>query len=200
MMFLVSGCGVVAEGDVSGLEADDVLKDEPLGVSEMEVDHGALMNPLPLAEEEKELSLEGYGANGALIDEEVSVADMLMYAVQDEYLARNEYQSIMDIYGESNPYANIKRSEETHLSYLREVYDAYGLVFPDDVSAEHLIVPESLLEAAQTGVQAEILNIAMYEKFLQNELPENVKDVFTALMLGSESHLLAFEKQVERYQ
>jgi hypothetical protein len=35
------------------------------------------------------------------------------------------------------------------------------------------VIPASLLEAAETGVQAEINNIAMYEKFLTYSLPQD---------------------------
>lgn len=164
------------------------------------VDHNVDMNPAPLEDSDKDLSLEGYGAIGALADSYLTINDMLMYAVQDEYLARGEYLAIMDKFGSQRPYSNIATSEERHLEYLKEVYHSYGLDFPEDTSDGHVIIPDSLLQAAQTGVQAEIDNIAMYELFLSYELPDNVYDVFLALMKGSESHLLAFEKQVNRLQ
>jgi hypothetical protein len=55
-----------------------------------------------------------------------------------------------------------------------------------------------LLEAAEVGVQAEIDNIAMYNLFLTHDLPDNVFEVFSALKSGSDSHLLAFQKQVDK--
>lgn len=147
---------------------------------------------------QKTLSLEGYGAVGALTDQDLTVGDMLAYAAQDEYLARGEYAAIMQKFGTSNPYSNIKDAEETHLSLLKEIYSAYGLDFPEDTSADHIVVPEDLLQAAKTGVQAEIDNIAMYELFLTYDLPEDVKEVFTTLKDASGNHLLAFQKQVDK--
>lgn len=164
------------------------------------VNHNVDMNPTPLAIDEQSLSLVGYGAAGALADQSLSINDMLMYAVQDEYLARGEYLSIIDKFGDQRPYSNIIKSEERHLAFLEEVYLAYGLDFPEDSSIDHIVVPVDLLEAARTGVQAEIDNIAMYELFLTHDLPENVFEVFTALKNGSESHLLAFQKQVDRLE
>ena len=160
--------------------------------------HDIDINPKPLESSEEALSLEGYGAKGALSDSDLSILDMLTYAVQDEYLARGEYLAIMDEFGEQKPYSNIVRSEESHLELLREVYQSFNLTFPEDISASYIIVPQDLLEAAKTGVQAEIDNIAMYEKFLSYNLPENVSQVFEALKKGSDSHLLAFEKQVDK--
>lgn len=77
------------------------------------------MNPSSLKEDEKILSLEGYGSKGALADTNLTLADMLMYAVQDEYLAHAEYLLIMDIFGTQKPYSNIAKSEETHLALLK---------------------------------------------------------------------------------
>jgi len=150
-----------------------------------------------LSDTDKALSLEGYGAQGALADEDMSILDMLTYAVQDEYLAHGEYQAIINQFGSQKPYENIIRSEETHLALLKDVYDAYALDYPADDSADHIIVPDSLLEAAKTGVKAEIDNIDMYTTFLTHDLPEDIREVFNTLKSGSDSHLLAFQKQVD---
>lgn len=156
------------------------------------------INPEPLEETEKVETLAGYGAKGALLDDELSYKDMLTYAVQDEYLAHNEYEIIINKFGSQKPYSNIVLSEETHLSYLKELYKSYDLDFPEDTSSSHVVTPSSLFEAAQTGVQAEIDNIAMYNKFLEKELPSNIEKVFIALRDASENHLKAFQKQVDK--
>lgn len=188
-IFLLSSCS-----SSTSLNTDQSLEDDQI----IPVNHELDENPSALSSEEQLLSLVGYGAIGALDDEDLSIADMLWYAVQDEYLALNEYIKIMEIFGEQKPYTNISNSERTHLSFLEEVYDSYNLEFPEDSSQQHVVVPSSLLEAAKTGVQAEIDNIEMYDKFLSYDLPENIQTVFLALKAGSESHLLAFEKQVDR--
>ncbi len=205
MLLLSTGCA--GEADLNKVE-EEVSAPEPtqeITVSSEEavtpeVDHNVDMNPDPLLSSDEVLSLEGYGAIGALSDTDLTISDMLMYAVQDEYLARGEYLAIIDKFGSQRPYATIVRSEETHLAYLEEVYAAYDLLFPDDTSKDHLIIPLDLLEAAKTGVQAEIDNIAMYEKFMSYDLPENIYNVFEALKRGSDSHLMAFQKQVDRLE
>ena len=60
-------------------------------------------NPDPLSNDSKESSLEGYGAKGALADKDLTINDMLVYAVQDEYLALGEYQAIIEKFGEQRP-------------------------------------------------------------------------------------------------
>lgn len=202
-LLLSTGCA--GEADLNKVE-EEVSAPEPTQKKTVsseeevtpEVAHNVDMNPDPLFSSDEVFSLEGYGAIGALTDADLSISDMLMYAVQDEYLARGEYLAIIDKFGSQRPYTNIVRSEETHLAYLEEVYVAYDLLFPDDTSKDHLIIPLDLLEAAKTGVQAEIDNIAMYEKFMSYDLPENIYNVFEALKRGSDSHLMAFQKQVDR--
>ena len=123
---------------------------------------------------------------------------MLTYATQDEYLAHSEYVQIISMFGQIKPYTNIVLSEETHLSYLHEVYLSYDLEFPTDDSESHVYIPNTLLESAQAGVEAEINNIDMYEKFLEYDLPDNIYNVFYILKEASKSHLKAFENQVSK--
>lgn len=160
--------------------------------------HTVNPNPTPLGETESTLSLEGYGAEGALADKSLSIADMLVYAIQDEYLAHGEYQAIIAKFGNVRPFSNIVTSEETHIAYLNEIFTAYKMEIPPDDSAGHVVVPGSLLEANQTCVQAEIDNIAMYERFLTYDLPDDVKTAFEALKSASEKHLQSFQKQVDK--
>lgn len=196
---MLSGCNTTDDiSDKTVVQEQEDIDQEPTNLEY--VDHNLDMNPEMLSEDEIKISLVDYGAKGALVDNELTIMDILLYAVQDEYLARGEYLSIIETFGSQRPYSNIIKSEETHLVYLKEVFDSYGLDFPNDESIDHIIIPDNLLEAAKTGVQAEIDNIEMYELFLSYDLPENVIEVFSSLKNGSHSHLAAFQKQVERLE
>ena len=135
-----------------------------------------------------------FGAQGALAAQGYTLEAMLEYAIQDEYLARQEYESIMKEYGEINPFANIIKAEEYHIELLTGLYDDYDLTLPEDTAIDYVVVPESVDLTYEIGVQAEIDNIAMYEKFLEQDLPDDVRVVFTELRDASENHLAAFEK------
>lgn len=145
------------------------------------------------------LFAENYGATGALSQNEYTLEEMLHYAIEDEYLALGEYQAIMEEFNITRPYSNISESEKTHISYLEELYNDYRMSIPEIDALSHISIPASLKEAAEIGVQAEINNIAMYEKFLEQELPEDIRDVFENLMKGSENHLRSFERQAAKY-
>ena len=147
--------------------------------------------------EKTESSIEAdydFGANTALEKTELTIEQMLQYAIQDEYFARQEYELIMEEYGELKPFINIIKAEETHIELLKDIFKAYGYDIPEDNAIEYTMVPDKLEDIYDIGVQAEIDNIAMYEKFLGFELPDDIRDVFTVLRDGSINHLAAFEK------
>lgn len=146
-------------------------------------------------EESDKAEADLYGASAAFADQEMTVEEMLIYAIQDEYLAHGEYAYILDTFGDQNPFSNIIQAEEQHIASLEAAFDTNGYAVPEDLSQNYLILPASVAEALATGVEAEIVNIQMYDLFLSNELPEDVKLVFTSLRDASENHLAAFQKK-----
>lgn len=140
-----------------------------------------------------------YGAVGASQKTNYSIEDMLRYALQDEYLARAEYEAIIDKYGEIRPFTNIISSEDQHILLLKPLFEKYNLKISEDISKSYVLIPETLSESFEVGVKAEIDNIAMYQKFLdQKDIPEDLKLAFETLKKASEKHLKAFERGVSR--
>ena len=140
-----------------------------------------------------------FGAKGAEGKTVLSVEQMLTYAIQDEYLARGEYELIIGEYGSIRPFTNIVAAEERHIEWVTEAFDAYGYSVPKDTAHMYVVLPEDLKSSFETGVQAEIDNIAMYESFLKTDLPEDVRDLFERLQQASENHLRAFRNNLNRY-
>ncbi len=140
------------------------------------------------------------GAKAAKNNPEPSMEEMLRYAIQDEYLARAEYYEVIDRLGSVRPFSNIVKAEETHVGMLVPLFEKYGLMVPDDTYASHVVVPDDLKTALQIGVQAEIDNIAMYESFLDRDLPDDVRAAFQKLKDASENHLRVFRNGLSRYQ
>jgi hypothetical protein len=142
---------------------------------------------------------ELFGAKGAQQSSDPTLEQMLTYAIQDEYLARAEYRFIINEYGSIRPFSNIIQAEEQHINMLVPLFTKYGFAVPEDNAAEHIVVPKDLKEALETGVQAEIDNIGMYETFLNRPLPDDVRDVFERLKNASGNHLQAFRNALSRY-
>jgi hypothetical protein len=137
-----------------------------------------------------------YGSAAANQNAAYTLTDMLTYAVQDEELAYAEYAKIVETYGNTRPFANIIKAEQSHIAALEKLFAAYGVALPANSAADYVTVPSSLTDALNAGIQAEKNNIAMYEKFLSQNLPDDVKSVFTALKNASEHHLAAFERSL----
>ena len=137
------------------------------------------------------------GAVGALADTTHTLEEMLTYAIQDEYLAQAEYDAIMKAFNVTKPYSNIIKSEATHISLLTPLFTTYKVALPSKDWSSLVTVPATLEEANKVAVETEVKNIAMYEQFLKQELPEDVKAVFERLKAASEKHLKAFQRQVD---
>lgn len=148
-------------------------------------------------EADVETAVDDFGAVGAILyGEDLSIQEMLIYAIQDEYLARQTYENIMSEYGEVTPFSNIIEAEVYHIELLTILFDKYEYALPEDDSQAHVVSPRSFEEALQAGVVAEEDNIAMYENFLEYDLPDDVRGVFEELKSASENHLAAFERSL----
>ncbi len=158
--------------------------------------------PEPAEEKQEEPVVEdinGFGAMGAESDEAYTLEEMLTYAIQDEYLARAEYEKLIDEFDVDRPFTNIIKAEETHIELLKPLFESYDIPIPSDTSEDHLMIPNDLKAVFEIGVQAEIDNIAMYESFLSEDLPDDVRSVFESLKTASESHLRAFQKNLDKF-
>ena len=136
---------------------------------------------------------EPIGAAAVKSGETYTISQMLTYAIQDEYTAYAEYDAIIKAFNANRPFTNILKSEATHISLLEPLFKTYKVTLPSKIKAEDLELPKTLTEAYEAGVTAEIKNIAMYEQFLKQKLPEDVKLVFERLKSASESHLKAYQ-------
>lgn len=137
------------------------------------------------------------GAVAAKDDTHLNKEKMLTYAIQDEYLAQQEYQSIIDKYGANKPFTNIIEAEKNHISQLQALFKQYSLPVPANTSKDHVQLPPSLNDAYKAGVNAEIANIDMYENFLKEDLPQDIKDTFVSLRDASQKHLAAFKNNLK---
>lgn len=121
-----------------------------------------------------------------------SLEDMLVYAMLDEIHAKQTYEAMIETYGEIRPFTKIMEAEQTHINLLLPLFETYQIELP---TSDYVpVVPETIEEALAIGVQAEIANIALYEAFLSQELPDDVRVVFEQLVSASSHHLDAFSK------
>lgn len=149
------------------------------------------MNHSPLRQQD-------YGAKGALNATSFTFNDMLIYAMEDEYLAQARYANIIKNLGEIPTFIRIQQAETRHIDALKTLFERYQIPVPEDHASQYVTTPENEKSAFAAGVQGEIENIGMYEKFLLYELPADVRTIFTQLRNASLNHLAAFRRGLAR--
>lgn len=125
-----------------------------------------------------------------------NVKEALDEAINDEYKAEATYQKVIDKFGEVRPFIMIKRAETQHINSLKALYEKYGIEIPENDLASQVPTFDSITEACQAGVDAEIANVAIYDDlFTTVKDYEDITTVFEQLQSASENnHLPAFEK------
>jgi len=143
--------------------------------------------------------IENYGAKGALSASSLSLPQMLTYALQDEYLAQARYNNIIGAFGNVRTFVQIREAEKRHITALLPLFERYQVPIPNDIYQSFVTTPENLKAAYAAGVQGEIENISMYNRFLSLTIPNDVRMVFTQLRNVSMNHLAAFERGLNRH-
>lgn len=140
------------------------------------------------------------GSTAASEQDEFTLEEMLQYALEDERMAQAEYAAIMEAFDVTRPFSNIEKAEVQHEAAVISLYEAKGIEVPNFDPESYVVIPGTLVETYEIGIEAEIMNIAMYDKFLEQDLDDDVRAVFEALRDGSINHLAAFEKGLERVE
>jgi hypothetical protein len=135
-----------------------------------------------------------YGSSAAAADSSYTLPEMITCAIQDEYVALAEYNAIIGAFGTQRPFSNIVRAEAIHINELLPLFATYQITVPSNEAASQIAAPASIADSYAAGVVAEQKNIVMYQSFLKENLPADVKAVFTSLLAASEKHLQAFER------
>ena len=144
------------------------------------------------------------GGGTTPIDADATAALLTALAGPDgEYAAHAEYSAILAKFGATvQPFANILLAEKQHIAALQQQCVKFGVPVPPDPYLGKVAAPATLLEAAQAGVFAETLNVAMYGTLLAKvQKYPSLAQVFTNLRAASlNNHLPAFEAAVARLE
>lgn len=120
-------------------------------------------------------------------------------ALDDEYKAEATYDAILDAYGPVRPFVNIVEAERRHADMVKAQYARFGMDVPENPYRGTIAAPESLLAACEAGVEAEIENIALYDRILPTIKDDSVRVTLERLQAASrDNHLPAFQRCVAR--
>ncbi|MFH0731012.1 MAG: DUF2202 domain-containing protein [Pseudomonadota bacterium] len=144
--------------------------------------------------------------------EDVSEAEIagLRHMREEEKLARDIYMAFNDLWGHWT-FANIMRSEQTHMEKVGQLLVKYQIPDPITVDTPGVFSDEtlrslyvtllekgkvSLIEALRVGATIEDLDIFDLKRELILADNEDIKTVYQNLMKGSRNHLRAFVYQL----
>ena len=132
------------------------------------------------------------GSYGELSASEIEALQM---ALDDEYKAWSVYEQVIADFGAVRPFTGIQRAEENHISALVNLFTRYGLEVPENEWLGNVPSFDTLAEACEAGVEAEMENRALYDELFEMVDNEDLIQVFTALQQASEMrHLPAFAR------
>lgn len=121
-------------------------------------------------------------------------AQGLQDAILEEYGALNLYQGVINTLGAELPFTQIVRSEQQHVNALLRQAQIYGVEAPANPGLAQPVSFDSLAEACQAGVQAEIADAALYDTLKAVTTHTSLLQVYDNLQSASlNQHLPAFE-------
>lgn len=121
-------------------------------------------------------------------------------AMQDEHFARSVYERVLRDHGQAMPFANIVWAEQRHAEHIAALMTARGAAVPPSRwSADAVPSFPTLRAACEAALRAEGENIAMYDRLLRLDLPDDARTVFEQNRWASvERHTPAFERCLAR--
>lgn len=132
----------------------------------------------------------------------------LQYIVEEEKLARDVYLYFAENVT-SSKFANIARSEQTHMDQISALLKTYNFFNPTITRAPGIFRDKELqalyttliakgstdvLAAYQVGVDIENLDISDLKKMMNVSMPADMKLALDNLLKGSYNHLAAFSR------
>jgi len=125
--------------------------------------------------------------------------EALQLLLQDERRAEALYAAVIQKHGEVRPFSNIIEAERRHQYALENLLETHELTVPANPWKEKTVVaPATFKAACEAGVQAEIENVALYDRLMNTVKEPDLLEVFERLRWASqERHLPAFRKHAE---
>ena len=124
-----------------------------------------------------------------------SEIEALLMALEDEYKAWAVYDQVIADFGAARPFTSIQKAEENHIAALETLLDRYDLEVPDNEWVGSVPTFDTLADACQAGVDAELDNADLYDQLFDMVDNPDIIQVFTSLQQASQTkHLTAFER------
>ena len=151
--------------------------------------------------------------DAAVMTKDDTMRTQLQYLIEEEKLAHDVYQTLYGTWG-TGAFGNIQQSELSHQLEVLAVMEPRDIADPRSSQVGIFTNPDlqslytklvaqgnqSALEAAKVGVAIEELDIGDLKKFIADTpaIDADVQTMLDTLLAGSERHLVAFTRQVDK--
>lgn len=156
------------------------------------------------------LSITGFAQTTSLTQPE---KDAILYMREEEKLARDIYELLFTKWA-SNPFGNIRQSEQVHMDRMKVLITTYKLIDPVEINKDSPGVfsntllqkyykeltntaSQSLTEALKIGAKIEEMDIADLEERIKQTTQTDIISTYNNLKMASENHLRAFVRRLE---
>jgi len=131
----------------------------------------------------------------------MDLGGILYNALDDERKAEAAYAAVIDAFGQVRPFVNIIDAERRHSSAIERQMMRLGIPIPENRWEGNVEAPESLAAACEMAIEAEIENIALYDRLIPAIGDAVVRQVLQNLQDASRNnHLPAFRRCLAREQ
>jgi hypothetical protein len=110
------------------------------------------------------------GTGSALSPLSTAEATALQEAILEEYGAFNLYHSAIVQVGNVYPFSQIVRAEQQHINALMRQADTYGVTVPANPGLATQPAYNTLAQACQAGVDAEIADAALLSPIINDQI------------------------------
>ncbi|QDF28277.1 ferritin-like domain-containing protein [Halarcobacter anaerophilus] len=123
---------------------------------------------------------------------------VLRIAIYDEYHAYETYRKILEKFGNVSPFSNILEAEIRHYQELALILEKHQVPMPVNDWEGKIEAPNSLLEASEIAVAAEIDNIKMYDNLISyaKDYPDVLDTLYRMQAASYNNHLPSFRQAV----
>lgn len=120
-------------------------------------------------------------------------------ALDDEYRAWATYDQVIQDFGPTRPFINIRDAEARHIEALHQLFRGYEIEIPENPWRGRTDRFLTIQDACKYGAEAEIKNNSLYSQLMASTTREDILVVFRNLQRASqERHLPAFQRCAER--
>lgn len=126
---------------------------------------------------------------------DATLEKILVQVMEEESMTKGVYTAMVEKFGDQKPYSNLVRASERQVSKLEDILEQYDISWENKDNSS-VLVPATLEEGYQTSLEAAKSRVALYDKFLKEDITEDIESSLTRLKAVAQRQVEAFERTI----